>query len=1021
MARRGYTQPMGIFWRSGFVALLIVALVPVAPIAASSTPAADTSAAAPTAAAATAATAAVRSGFDPGNIISDAIFYNSTTMSTVDIQNFLNQRVPNCSSGYTCLKNYRQSYEERTARTYGCTAIPAGNSVAASEIIRNVSQACGINPQALLTLLEKEQSLVSSTSPSDGRYRSATGYACPDTAACDSAYYGFFNQVYNAARQFKYYQSTQNSWNYRAGRTNTILWHPNQACGSSQVYISNQATAGLYIYTPYRPNEAALNNLYGSGDGCSSYGNRNFWRIFTDWFGSTTISEVMVRSSDGPQIWLLSNGEKLPINNPDIYNSLAPLGGVGVVSPSYLASLPTKPEVSRFIGDSAGNLYFIDSGKRYHFDSCSRVNDWGYSCLNWTSLEDRIVAMIPSGGQLNNVIQDAGSKYWQVTTGTRRQAVDATALQAVDGNPRISMSVAALARLTIAEPILRDNIVIKPSNTSTYWLNSGELRTLPASLFTESTIDTSLPLRSLLPESTALLEPTGVATGVISAADGPRYLLTELGRVEMAADADVNLETTVVSTATLNAIASTSGTAQNELFVRGVGTQAVYYAREGVRQYIASWDDYTWLTATTTNDTIYVIPNTTIEAMPLGGLYLRPGTIVRAVGTPSAYLVDGTSSLIRILSYDITNQLGLGQTSREIPQSAIDALPKAAQPLTRAVSCDGAISFGVGGTLRAADSGTTNAYLLTAPTVLNESTCDVLRSGPALTRFIRLTSGAVYYVDEGKRRYIPNSAVLTALGGSASTITDMSDVSARGVSADVPLTSADTSVRPSFIRASGAPSVFYVRDGARSHIQSWDDYLYAARDAATSTIVVSPPSVVKELPLGPIYLRPGMFVRPSDSPGVVLLDGATNRVVLGSMGPHTALGGRQIVVVSPTDLAAYTTTSTSHLFSALTCGTDSYIGLGGKLHLLTDETRAYFGTPRETALSPSTCQAFPKATTTAGRFLVASTGTVYLMENGVKRQVRSPAGFETLGGNWSTLIGVSDYTLSLFPTGAAIG
>ena len=78
-----------------------------------------------------------------------------------------------------------------------------------------------------------------------------------------------------------------NSYNYVAKRNNYIYWNPNYSCGNSSVYIENQATAALYIYTTYRPNQAALNNLYGSGDGCSSYGNRNFWRIFTDWFGST--------------------------------------------------------------------------------------------------------------------------------------------------------------------------------------------------------------------------------------------------------------------------------------------------------------------------------------------------------------------------------------------------------------------------------------------------------------------------------------------------------------------------------------------------------------------------------------------------------------------------------------------------------------------------------------------------------------------------------------------------------------
>src|SRR5690606_3156716 len=37
----------------------------------------------------------------------------------------------------------------------------------------------------------------------------------------------------------------------------------------------------------------------GTGNSCSSYGNRNFWRIFTDWFGSTMVSYT---SLDSPRI-----------------------------------------------------------------------------------------------------------------------------------------------------------------------------------------------------------------------------------------------------------------------------------------------------------------------------------------------------------------------------------------------------------------------------------------------------------------------------------------------------------------------------------------------------------------------------------------------------------------------------------------------------------------------------------------------------------------------------------------------
>src|SRR5687768_16843127 len=57
--------------------------------------------------------------FDPANIISDTVFYNSDTMSAHEIQAFLNSKVPVCdtwhapsggtSPPYTCLKDYTQS------------------------------------------------------------------------------------------------------------------------------------------------------------------------------------------------------------------------------------------------------------------------------------------------------------------------------------------------------------------------------------------------------------------------------------------------------------------------------------------------------------------------------------------------------------------------------------------------------------------------------------------------------------------------------------------------------------------------------------------------------------------------------------------------------------------------------------------------------------------------------------------------------------------------------------------------
>ncbi|MGG7463942.1 hypothetical protein [Plantibacter sp. YIM 135347] len=244
------------------------------------------------------ATAASASDFRAGNLISDELFFDGGAMSAGDVQNFLNGASGACRAGYTCLKSYGAATPSRGAVSGRCAAYAGSPGESAASIIAKVGAACGISQKVLMVMLEKEQSLITDTWPSDRQYRSAMGYGCPDTADCDTNYYGFFNQVYAAALQFKNYAGNPGRWNHVAGRVNAIRYNPDASCGSSNVYIENQATAGLYNYTPYQPNASALANLYGQGDGCGAYGNRNFWRIYTDWFGSTQTVQNPVGALD---------------------------------------------------------------------------------------------------------------------------------------------------------------------------------------------------------------------------------------------------------------------------------------------------------------------------------------------------------------------------------------------------------------------------------------------------------------------------------------------------------------------------------------------------------------------------------------------------------------------------------------------------------------------------------------------------------------------------------------------------
>ena len=226
--------------------------------------------------------------FNPGNIITDKVMSDYNSMNEAEIQAFLKSKNSCNDTNIAKARNYPNLQYHIENGHFVCMADERFNGESAAHIIWQAAQDYKINPKVIIVLLEKEQGLVTDTWPNSTlQYRSATGYGCPDTAACDSKYYGFKNQVRNAAELFRYILDYGSRY-YPVGN-NAIKYNPNSACGSSVVYIQNRATSALYQYTPYQPNAAALNAGYGIGDGCSAYGNRNFYLYFTDWFGSTQI------------------------------------------------------------------------------------------------------------------------------------------------------------------------------------------------------------------------------------------------------------------------------------------------------------------------------------------------------------------------------------------------------------------------------------------------------------------------------------------------------------------------------------------------------------------------------------------------------------------------------------------------------------------------------------------------------------------------------------------------------------
>lgn len=271
---------------------------------------------------------AVAANFNAAYLISDYAFFNRTAMSEAEIQAFLDDMLPGpCTTAY-CLAEYRMTTIDKTPSPRCESGYTGAANESAARIIYKVQLSCGISAKVLLVTLQKEQSLVTRTGPSALTLDRAMGFYCPDDPTrpgwCDPRYAGLQNQMYNAAAQFQWYRLYPGNYNFQVGVEN-IQYHPNVACGTKRVTIVNQATAGLYNYTPYTPNAAALNNLYGLGDSCSSYGNRNFWRLYTDWFGSPTTlvpSGVETERLAGSDRWATAariSSETYPSGAPTVY------------------------------------------------------------------------------------------------------------------------------------------------------------------------------------------------------------------------------------------------------------------------------------------------------------------------------------------------------------------------------------------------------------------------------------------------------------------------------------------------------------------------------------------------------------------------------------------------------------------------------------------------------------------------------------------------------------------------------
>jgi len=710
-------------------------------------------------------------GFNPGNIIGDAVFFNSGTMSAAQIQAFFDGKVRSCQSGYTCLKDYRQATPTRTADRFCPSTYTGARNESAATIVYKVARACGINPQALIVMLQKEQGLVTHTWPSEFRYTIAMGMACPDTAACDERYFGFFNQVYGAARQLKVYgMDSFFNW-YPVGATSNVRWHPNASCGSAPVYIANKATAALYYYTPYQPNRAALNAGYGEGDGCSSYGNRNFYNYFTDWFGPTNATPSMIK--DGDHVYLVTRSGKYHITRETLAEYQRVFGTPTPVSSAYAARFPTHGQATHYIRNAqTGEVALLQDGQRHRFPTCGDVQTWGSRCGTETTLSPVEFNRVPVGAEITRFARTSSTPFVQMISGTTLYPLYSPASVAAfnDGKTPYAAMMPDAAATRFEQSFVRwaPGRYIEPSGETRTYLPQwdGRLIYLPTWLYSYEL-------------GLGKVRDDGVATGTLSGyrkgetlnqfvrCGSTIYLPSRGTLYPVTASAVSGFGVTNLDAQLCARLKTSAASAMGQVFVQGVGKDDVYVAEDGRWRHIvsrAAMEAFNGGVFPQTHRLAADLVDWLPKGPPISDTIPPTGSVLQVRGNDPVYMADGKRGW-HIPSWDVGSELGLRAKLKVLPNhTVLSRLRIESRPIAPVISCsDGYFVASQGKLHKISLAGLGGLPGRGMPL----ATCRSFdRSGVAVNGRLFVKVGATTYVAEnGTMRPLRSGETTTALNG----------------------------------------------------------------------------------------------------------------------------------------------------------------------------------------------------------------------------------------------------------------
>jgi len=329
--------------------------------------------------------------FNPYLIISDNDLTAYQAMSVKDVQDFLDIQ----KSGIGSMRFTDSD----------------GSTRSAAEIIVSAANEERISPRYLLVVLQKEQSLISSRTPSQKQLDWATGYGICDSCSMEDPsvqkFRGFATQVRRSAGIMRYYyDNSQYNWIKRAGQQYAI--------DNLAVTPQSNATAFLYTYTPH------IN------------GNKNFWKIWSQWFTNFYPDGSVIKAAGDSTIYLIEDGKRRPFKNKASFISRYSENSILPVELTDLATFPIGTAISipnySIVRSPSGMLFMVIDSVKHPIASTAVFKTIGYNPGEVEDISDDELASYESGTfittaslyPLGAVIQEKKSKQlYYVKNGVR--------------------------------------------------------------------------------------------------------------------------------------------------------------------------------------------------------------------------------------------------------------------------------------------------------------------------------------------------------------------------------------------------------------------------------------------------------------------------------------------------------------------------------------------------------------------------------------------------------------------------